>query len=754
MFFKSKTQNRSQRALGEFAQGVKSPQAQISKSGLKSTSALGAIAHRFRRDESGNIALMFGLSSLLFFTFAGLAIDYSRFHMVRSDLSDALDAANLAMARYEVLVPDASTTEIEDYAQIVFDRNFQFFDLVDDLEVEFTNNVTTTSAAVEGTLDAIILTDFKLGGAHFQFNSFSMVTETEVTKSGAGRVELALVLDVTGSMNGVASGSNQPKIDDLKDSVSVLLDTFFDEDDTEENINISVVPFNSYVNVGGGTDIFDDDWVDNDAEALYHGARFIHTEIPTNIDDSSGARNTNSFGSGQFGPQNSLGIAEIFKPATNVNHQHLYNSMDDVEWLGCVEGRPYPLDEIDTPPGQGTSTGDLNNALSVPSFPSGNNSDAQQLTENAFNSAPTPKFSLGEIGDAANSLFVPSFVPDDVDCEGNTNCFNTGFNVGIFETYTLGGFNRGAVSLVDWFSRPSETSHSENNYVNRNFVDDEDFAEMEFNSNRYMHYNEYLLGFRHSFSSNSNGSAYWDNVEQVFRDLEITNRDTMEHLARMAYVGIFDPANETYSGRYDDAVGYSVDENPNDDSTHGPNQYCPEELLPLTNSRSEIEDKVDSLVAHGFTNTAIGTMWGWRTLSPGAPFTEGVSYDDGQWQKAIVIMTDGTNSIASTDTHRGSIATVYGFAEEERMGEGINDVGDMQDEMDAKMLRICQRMKDEGILVYTIMFGLNNDGVEDLFQACSTEPDAPYFHNASDGDDLSEAFSEVASDLVQLHVSK
>ena len=118
-------------------------------------------------------------------------------------------------------------------------------------------------------------------------------------------------------------------------------------------------------------------------------------------------------------------------------------------------------------------------------------------------------------------------------------------------------------------------------------------------------------------------------------------------------------------------------------------------------------------------------------------------------------MTDGENVVGSdTSTHWNTTHGAYGFGMEERMGNNINTSSEMVDEIDNKLLRVCQRMKDEGYLVYTIMFGLDSNSVRDLFKACATQPTGPYFHDAVDGDDVEEAFGLIAADLVDLHISK
>jgi hypothetical protein len=63
-------------------------------------------------------------------------------------------------------------------------------------------------------------------------------------------------------------------------------------------------------------------------------------------------------------------------------------------------------------------------------------------------------------------------------------------------------------------------------------------------------------------------------------------------------------------------------------------------------------------------------------------------------------------------------------------------------------------MKKDGILVYTILFDLNDSDTEEVFKSCATSPTEPYFFVAPDGDDLERAFGDIAQDLVNLHVSR
>lgn len=729
---------------------------QSGKRKLKSTSALKSLSRRFSKDEGGNVALIFGVSSLMIYTLAAMAIDYSRANLVRSDLTDAMDAAGLAMAQFSSLNEDVSDAQLVTFGEAVFFENFKHANLVDDLDVEFSISPTTIRPRVEGTLDAILLTNYKIGGAEFNFTNFNMGAETEITKRGSGRVELSLVLDVTGSMNDFVGNSNTTKLEDLKTSVDAMLGTLYGDANQDDNIRMSVVPFNAHVNVGSDSSVFSENWLDTNADAHYHGHRFIHAQMPTENDTSLDARKTNSDGgsSGTDGYNNSTGVPEMINPDVKVNHFDLFNSNNQLSWSGCVEARPYPLDELDTEPGMSTSTGVINSTIGT--APEGVNpqSSVEDRVDDAFDEAPSLSVSASIVGSSNSSRWVPLFEPDAPECLiGGGDCFSIGgSNEKGFNSHNLYGYQHGTTFRRFFYDNPNDNGHSENTYDNNSFVRDASFSDDITESNpgsNFLFYNDFVLGSRYALGENFTGGSYWDRVKDAFHRVGMFNLGREEYIARTAYVGLYNPSTQTYTNRYDNTVTLNLGNN-----DRNPNRDCPQSLLPLTTNRLEVSEKVNGLVANGTTNSAFGAMWGWRTLSPGAPFDTGAAYDDGQWQKAIVIMTDGENFVSDEDTHWKSGNTAFGFASEERMGDGIDSRNEMRDEIDNKMLRICQRMKQEGIIVYTIMFGLESTRAENLYKACATTPDAPYFHNASSGVDLEEAFGDIAADLVNLHISK
>ncbi len=77
--------------------------------------------------------------------------------------------------------------------------------------------------------------------------------------------------------------------------------------------------------------------------------------------------------------------------------------------------------------------------------------------------------------------------------------------------------------------------------------------------------------------------------------------------------------------------------------------------------------------ADGGTNILEGVMWGWRTLSPNAPFADGRNYN---WEsgriknrKFIVVMTDGDNVWNALNNPNGSIYSPFGYFKDNRLGQ-------------------------------------------------------------------------------------
>ncbi len=183
--------------------------------------------------EDGNVAMLFGLTLLPLMAVTGAAIDYSRASDARTQLQNAIDSTVLAMAKVSPTLSDAQLqTEAEQYFRAVLRQRHDLTTL------PITVNRTNKSVAV--TAGGILPTSFmKL----FGMNTVPLASRAEAA-IGQRKVELALVLDNTGSMGRLS------KMDELKKATRNLIDAAEASAPRGSGmIRIALVPFDTEVNV-------------------------------------------------------------------------------------------------------------------------------------------------------------------------------------------------------------------------------------------------------------------------------------------------------------------------------------------------------------------------------------------------------------------------------------------------------------------------------------------------------------------------
>jgi hypothetical protein len=186
-------------------------------------------------------------------------------------------------------------------------------------------------------------------------------------------------------------------------------------------------------------------------------------------------------------------------------------------------------------------------------------------------------------------------------------------------------------------------------------------------------------------------------------------------------------------------------------STNAPNAECTiKTVVPLMNDKIQLLGHVNAMQASGYTHINLGAAWGWRVLSPGAPFSEGSPYGDKDWQKAFVLMTDGINAIPGRSSALGSDYTAYGYLSQGRLGTSSRTQAERI--LDENTLAICSRMKNQGIRVYTILLMENDRNTVNLMRNCATSPDM--FFQSPTGADLRRVFQAIASDLTNLRLTR
>jgi len=187
---------------------------------------------------------------------------------------------------------------------------------------------------------------------------------------------------------------------------------------------------------------------------------------------------------------------------------------------------------------------------------------------------------------------------------------------------------------------------------------------------------------------------------------------------------------------------YSIDSSP--PSTKGPNKYCPRAVTPLTNDRATLESEINAQWAAGYTHINFGAVWGWRLISPSEPFTQGSAYGDPDWNKAIIILTDGDNTTSN------SVYTAYKYRDDNVLGS-TSSWGTTA-ELNSRLSEVCTGIKNAGVIVYTITFNVSSSTTQNLFENCAS--DSSKYYNSPDSATLALAFRAIGAELKNLHLSK
>lgn len=184
----------------------------------------------------------------------------------------------------------------------------------------------------------------------------------------------------------------------------------------------------------------------------------------------------------------------------------------------------------------------------------------------------------------------------------------------------------------------------------------------------------------------------------------------------------------------------------------GPNYGCATTpILELTSYKEDVLGAIDAMQATGTTNIGEGLMWGWRVLSPEAPFTTGRLWSEEKNQKVIVLMTDGQNTYTRNSTHNWTVYGAFAYGVKGRLGT-TNSASALTNAMNTKTRSACTNAKTRGIIVYTIAFRLENDAsTRALLSACASDGSKAFV--ASDGTALYQVFQAIGREISNLRVA-
>nr|WP_321443544.1 pilus assembly protein TadG-related protein [uncultured Cohaesibacter sp.] len=248
----------------------------------------------FAKDDSGAIAIIFALTLIPIIMLIGVAIDYSRIALDRSQVQAALDAATLAAVKKIGIMKD---NEIQEMITAYVSANTPSTLKADIKPAEIKRNPNSIHVEATGATKTTFMMLADIEKADFRVESSAVASDKSI--------EVALVLDNSGSMGG-------SRLRALKSAAKELVTILEENQQNSEDLSIGIVPFNHLVRLDSNDTKMV--WLDKNAKSTYH--------------------------------------RENLPPKSN--RLHLFKTLTDPythkaeEWEGCVEARKHPLDIQDT----------------------------------------------------------------------------------------------------------------------------------------------------------------------------------------------------------------------------------------------------------------------------------------------------------------------------------------------------------------------------------------------------------------------
>lgn len=355
----------------------------------------------FGRDERGQFAMMTAILTVPLLGGLAFAIDFTEMNRQRVETMNALDAAGVATARQAIT--GATDAELTTYATDFFKANLS--------SVDFADTQLTIVLPSANTGGGTLKMSAKLKYKPYFFGAFTNLVnhttglDTEIAFDAKTEVrlkntlEVALVLDNSGSMDYVGTGSGQKRIDLLKAAAKQLVDTISGQaaqmKQVSKPVQFSLVPFAASVNVGPSHET--STWMDLNGISPIHHENFDWSTMAAadstkKVELSGGIYYKKGTGWGtekdtvmtrftlfrdlkrQTGTTWVKTGTEDYCVAYKKNgscktwgtrdtgyYDPVYSAF--TSWAGCVEARPYPYNTDDTTPAVGTPA-----TLFVPMF--------------------------------------------------------------------------------------------------------------------------------------------------------------------------------------------------------------------------------------------------------------------------------------------------------------------------------------------------------------------------------------------------
>ena len=208
------------------------------------------MSRRMIADRRASVTIIMAVTMTMLALCVGLAIDATRLWLVRAKLQEAVDAAAL-LAAMEM----GASSQVTD-AKKLFWVNFSQSSFNTASGASNVGFLGATSGGV--TVTAVDSTHVQVSAQVnlsltfmriIHSGNVSVVSGNAIAQQG-GMYEIALALDITGSMLDKADSSGTTKIQAVQNAVQSMLGVLYGTADTVPNLWVSVVPFRGSVNIG------------------------------------------------------------------------------------------------------------------------------------------------------------------------------------------------------------------------------------------------------------------------------------------------------------------------------------------------------------------------------------------------------------------------------------------------------------------------------------------------------------------------
>ena len=357
---------------------------------------------RFLNDVRGNYVLLTAISMVPIMGALAISIDYTELSRQRAATMSALDAAGIATARR--IAEGATDTQAKDYAKDFFEANLGAVDPAHTtLTVTLPNN-NFGGGTLKLEADLTYEPKFLPTAAmliHKISSSPNVGFKAEAEIRLKNTLEVALVLDNSGSMDEKGKGTADKRIVLLRTAAKELVETLAKQasqmKQIEKPVQFALVPFSASVNIAPSSD--DKTWMDTMGISPMHHENFDWSKMTYANRAQLGNRWAEKVGDVWYKRGAGWGITEN-QPLTRFSlysdmeaetgreeipgsaqrvcikkdwrgncekyewqYEYTYATSQYASWQGCVEARPHPYNTDDATPASGNPA-----TLFVPMF--------------------------------------------------------------------------------------------------------------------------------------------------------------------------------------------------------------------------------------------------------------------------------------------------------------------------------------------------------------------------------------------------